>query len=214
MCVDARWVGASVAGCSGTWLTFQVRFLGIRAAPPTAAPRQAQGQGQEQEQRSEQVRLRSWRRCLLPSVPCALLALPHSNFPLEFSLMCFIWGVRGGGTRRGNWASGEVEGAEVAGEGSGTFLHPLISRITTLLGSNARMPLAQLPCGSHPLGPRLGGTQRGAQGGWRDREGDIRMRKDPDPLRTTPGWPGGVPERGWKPGARRGSAYFPGGDGG
>lgn len=162
MCVDARWVGASVAGCSGTWLTFQVRFLGIRAAPPTAAPRQAQGQGQEQEQRSEQVRLRSWRRCLLPSVPCALLALPHSNFPLEFSLMCFIWGVRGGGTRRGTWASGEVEGAEVAGEGSGTFLHPLISRITTLLGSNARMPPRPAPLWIPPIGAPAGWYSAGS----------------------------------------------------
>lgn len=51
--------------------------------------------------------------------------------------MCFIWGVRGGGTRRGNWTSREGEGT--AREGSRTsFLHLLISPVPTLFGSMER----------------------------------------------------------------------------
>lgn len=40
--------------------------------------------------------------------------------------MCFIWGVRGGGTRRGNWTSREGEGT--AREGEQDFFSPSFNK--------------------------------------------------------------------------------------
>lgn len=70
-CACPRGVGARAAGRLRSRLTFRVAFLGIRAAPR----RQGQGLG------PGLARLGSSRRCLPASMPCALSALPPSNFP-------------------------------------------------------------------------------------------------------------------------------------
>ena len=135
-CAYIRGVGAKAAG----WLRNLANFPGSfprdsGGSPPPPLP--DRGRGWDLDWRVSDLRDgASWHRCPAHSVRCF-----SQTFRLEFSLMCFIWGVRGGGTRRGNWTSRKGEGAGAAREGSGTpFLHLLISHIPTLFGSNARMP--------------------------------------------------------------------------
>lgn len=145
--------------------------------------------------------------CAVRSVRCLT-----QTFRLEFSLMCFIWGVRGGGTRRGNWTSREGEGT--AREGSRTpFLRLLMRPIPTLFGSVGRMPSPGAP-GLSRVDFRRGQDRVVLSGepeaaGW-DGEGAIRLRKDPNRPHTTHYLHGGVPKERLGALAPRCSAYFPG----
>lgn len=126
MCARTQRGGCEGGGLLGN-LTFRVRFLGIRAAP------RDRGRDWDLGWRVSDLRDGASRqRCPAHSMRCLA-----QTFRLEFSLMCFIWGVRGGGTIRGNRTSREGEGT--AGEGSRTsFFHLLISPVPTLFGSMRR----------------------------------------------------------------------------
>lgn len=172
MRTPAGWVPAR-PGCSGTWLTFRGRFPRHSGASPSAPISQAHPAGAGAETTTGSPKSlsagASRRPCPARSVRCRT-----QTFRLEFSLMCFIWGVRGGGTRRGNCTSREGEGT--ARQGSKTSLNkptPLCS------GQSPECPLVRLPSVSRgdfrrgrvvPSGKPEAAGRDGKGGG---------MRKDP-----------------------------------